>query len=206
MSIRLADFFPQLFSTSSETQDNILLASETALKLNLAKLQFVEQTSSNQKVIEIVKKSIFGLKTQIQGIQSLKEISKMEDSPGKEKALEILSIKMQNSNHEHAYNTPYQQLQIEKLKAEQAGNKDDITIAELKIKRAEFQHGSAQSYVWNEAIQYIKQAASDDIKNQVVEYTNNAIANLGTDSISTNGANTEPTRIIADFNKKILGF
>ncbi|MDJ1257627.1 MAG: hypothetical protein MRQ07_03095 [Candidatus Midichloria sp.] len=128
----------------------------------------------------------------------------MEDSPEKEKALEILSIKMQNSNHEHAYNTPYQQLQIEKLKAEQARNKDDITIAELKIKHAEFQHDSAQSYIWNEAIQYIKQAASDDIKNQVVEYTNNAIANLGTDSISTNGANTEPTRIITDFNKKII--
>ncbi|AEI88426.1 MAG: Transposase [Candidatus Midichloria mitochondrii] len=39
MSIRLAGFFPQLFNTSSETQDNILLASKTALKLNLAELQ-----------------------------------------------------------------------------------------------------------------------------------------------------------------------
>ena len=61
-----------------------------------------------------------------------------------------------------------------------------------------------QSYILSEAIQYLKQVASDNIKNQVVECTNNAIANLGTGSVSINGANAEPTRIITDFNKKIL--
>ncbi|MDJ1407803.1 MAG: hypothetical protein MRQ13_05540 [Candidatus Midichloria sp.] len=43
---------------------------------------------------------------------------------------------------------------------------------------------------------------SDNIKNQVVECTNNAIANLGRGRVSINGANAEPTRIITDFNEK----
>ncbi|MFV9927936.1 MAG: hypothetical protein AB8V23_04690 [Candidatus Midichloria sp.] len=46
-----------------------------------------------------MQKSILGLKTQTQGIQSLKETLKMEDSPEKDKAVEMIGRMMQLTNN-----------------------------------------------------------------------------------------------------------